>query len=99
MQKCCRNSFTAIPLREMAVKVRRHGKEKPMKLFRVLAFTLALSGTVYAGNIQNGVVQPPPPPPADTQTVAPETTIAPETTETSTVAQIIIVVVEVLGLI
>jgi hypothetical protein len=76
-----------------------------MKLFRVLALTLALSSSVYAGNIQNGVVQPPPPDPATAQTVVVQSApVEPATTQTTTeqtptVAEILLTVVRVLGLI
>lgn len=62
-----------------------------MKLFRVLVLTLALSGSVYAGNIQNGIVQPPPSEPTN----ATHTT----TEQTPTVTEILLTVVRVLGLI
>ena len=62
-----------------------------MKLFRVLVLTLALSGSVFAGNIQNGIVQPPPSEPTN----ATQTT----TEQTPTVTEILMAVVRVLGLI
>jgi hypothetical protein len=72
-----------------------------MKLFRTLVVVLALSGSVYAGVIQNGVVQPPPPPtPVTTETTPlsePAETEAIE--QTPTVTELFLTVVSILGLI
>jgi hypothetical protein len=68
-----------------------------MKLFRTLVLTLALSGSVYAGNIQNGIV--PPPQPASTEQPAPLISEEPKTEQTPTATEILLTVVRVLGLI
>lgn len=76
-----------------------------MKLTRTLILVLALAGSAYAGNIQNGVATPPPQ--QQTQTAepvaTPESTETTETAETAsqapTMTEIVLTVVSILGLI
>jgi hypothetical protein len=93
MQKVCMKEITAAPLRKTAVIKTTH-KGKTMKLTRALFLVLLLSGSVYAGNMQNGITDPPP----DQQATQPTTTSATETPQTPTVTEIVLTVVSVLGL-
>ena len=68
-----------------------------MKLVRVLMLTLVLTGSAYAGDIQNGVAPPPQQAQAPTPTTASATTT--ETTpQTPTVTEIVLTVVSISGL-
>jgi hypothetical protein len=73
-----------------------------MKLLKALVLTLALSGAVYAGNIQNGVATPSPTPTAQTQVAEPTEPTEQTTTETETptltAIEILLTVVSMLGL-
>lgn len=75
-----------------------------MKLARTLILTLALAGSAYAGNMQNGSPEPPPQQAQSTEPVTtPDTQVTTETAEVTpqspTVTEVILTVVSVLGLI
>lgn len=63
-----------------------------MKLIKTLILVLALTGSAYAGDIQNAVTAPPPQAPATQPATTSETAQAP------TVTEIVLTVVSISGL-
>ena len=99
MQNFCMKTITAAPEWETAVINTIH-KGKTMKLTRTPLLVLALSGSAYAGNMQNGVAPPPQPTNEQTEEQTTEVTSeTPEETAPPTLTEIVLTVVSVMGLI